>query len=130
MGKKEKSGGFTLVEVLLATLIIAVAVVPLMDVFSRSTRWMVESRKAMTALNLAQMVLEETSSVEYGELDGLAMTETAAFEEFPEYRYQLAVKDYPEGGGKKLVKRLKVTVYDGDTMKELVSLETDRGDWQ
>ena len=131
MNSRQKIGGFTLVEVLLAALVIVVATVPLMDAFFQGTRWVAESRKMITALNLAQMMLEKMNNMEYDKLDGLEITEPIPFEEYPEYKYQLLVEDYNSGDdAAEGVKRIKVTVYDADTMKELATLVTDRGDWR
>ncbi|MCF6097170.1 type II secretion system GspH family protein [Thermovorax subterraneus] len=126
MNSRQKIGGFTLVEVLLATLIIIVATVPLMDAFLQGTRWTAESREMITAVNLAQMVLEKLDDIEYDKLDASEVTEPIPFGEYPQYKYQLLVEGYGIEG----IKRIKVTVYDADTMKELATLVTDRSDWR
>ncbi|SHM30851.1 hypothetical protein SAMN05660826_00749 [Caldanaerovirga acetigignens] len=125
MNSGQKIGGFTLVEVLLATLIIVVATVPIMNAFFQGTRWTAESREMIMALNLAQMVLEKLYDKEYDELDASEVTEPISFDEYPQYKYQILVED----NGIEGIKRIKVTVYDADTMKELATLVTDRSDW-
>ncbi|MDN5331983.1 MAG: hypothetical protein PWP45_1208 [Tepidanaerobacteraceae bacterium] len=128
---RKKERGFTLVEVLLATLVIIVATIPLMDAFFQGTKWVAESREMITALNLAQMELEKLKNIEYDELDDLEVAGPVPFEEYPEYKYQLFVEEYDSGDDEtEGVKRIKVTVYDADTLKELATLVTDRGDWR
>lgn len=61
MTMKKKNEGFTLVELVIAVVILAIAVSPLVSNFIQSGRMNLKSRKALNAMNLAQDIMEGMS---------------------------------------------------------------------
>lgn len=59
--KKKKNEGFTLVELVIAIVILAIAVSPLLANFIQSSKMNLKSRKQLNALNLAQDIMEGMS---------------------------------------------------------------------
>ena len=59
--KKKKNQGFTLVELVIAIVILAIAVSPLLANFIQSSKMNLKSRKQLNALNLAQDIMEGMS---------------------------------------------------------------------
>lgn len=59
--KKKKNEGFTLVELVIAIVILAIAVSPLLSNFIQSSKMNLKSRKQLNALNLAQDIMEGMS---------------------------------------------------------------------
>lgn len=58
---KKKNQGFTLVELVIAIVILAIAVSPLLSNFIQSSKMNLKSRKQLNALNLAQDIMEGMS---------------------------------------------------------------------
>ncbi|MBQ1171809.1 MAG: type II secretion system protein [Lachnospiraceae bacterium] len=58
---KKKNEGFTLVELVIAIVILAIAVSPLLSNFIQSSKMNLKSRKQLNALNLAQDIMEGMS---------------------------------------------------------------------
>ena len=72
-------GGFSLLEVLIATAMLATAVVSLAELFAVSTRANLASRRTTYASILAAQKLEELRALTWGfDLDGLPLTDTTA----------------------------------------------------
>lgn len=66
---KKKNAGFTLVELIIAVVILAIAVGPLFYNFIISSRTNYKSRKQLNAMNLAQDVMEGMSQYSQTDLD-------------------------------------------------------------
>ncbi|MDN5346866.1 MAG: hypothetical protein PWP65_430 [Clostridia bacterium] len=130
------NSGFTLIEVLIAVLVLVAAIVPLMTAFIHGTRWTAESRDLITAVNLAQGKLEELKNRPYVNLEAGEPTDPnqppRSFTGYPRYAYGVAVSliAVPEGANAKNVKTVTVAVYDTATGREVVSLTMDKGDWK
>ncbi|TYP53295.1 type IV pilus modification PilV family protein [Thermosediminibacter litoriperuensis] len=124
------NSGFTLIEVLIATLILVAAIVPLMTAFIHGARWTAESRDLITAVNLAQGKLEELKNRPYASLESGEPVDPnqppRPFTGYPEYTYRLAVIENDE----KNLKTITIKIYEAATGKEVVSLTMDRGDWK
>ncbi|ADL08654.1 type IV pilus modification PilV family protein [Thermosediminibacter oceani] len=124
------NGGFTLVEVLIATLVLVAAIVPLMNAFIHGARWTAESRDLITALNLAQGKLEELKNKPYASLEAGEPTDPdqppRPFTGYPEYTYRISVFE----NDKKNLKTITIKIYDAATSREILSLTMDRGDWR
>lgn len=116
------NSGFTLIEVLIATLVLVAAIVPLMTAFIHGARWAAESRDLITAVNLAQGKLEELKNRPYVDLK----EEESYFDDYPEYTYRLVVNE----NGEKNLKTITIIIYEAATDREVISLTMDKGDWK
>ena len=107
--------GMSLIEVLVAVLILGLALVPLMSTFASGSLFATRARHEVKALNLAQSKLEEIKNLPASSV--ASVTSPAAFPGNPGYSYQLSV-----AGGVYNLKTVTVSVYyqDGSTPKELV----------
>jgi len=129
-------GGFTLVEVLIAVLVLTVAIVPLMTAYLHGTRWTAEARDRIVAANLAQGKLEELRNRTYHDLEAGEPTDPAeppgVFLDHPEYVYRVAVSETDLFGDEAPdVKTVTVAVYEAaHAAEEIVSLTMDRGKWR
>ncbi len=136
--KKRRAGrgGFTLVEVLIAVLVLTVAIVPLMTAYIHGARWTAEARDLITAVNLAQGKLEELKNRAYHSLEAGEPTDPegppGSFPGHPEYVYRVAVFETDlSGDGEPDVKTVTVAVYEAaHGADEVVSLTMDRGKWR
>lgn len=129
------NSGFTLIEVLIAVLILVAAIIPLMTAFIHGARWTAESRDLITAVNLAQGKLEELKNRPYAKLEEGEPTDPnqtpPSFPGYPGYTYRVAVSETDvSGDGKNDLKTVTVAVYESATGREVVSLTMDRGDWK
>lgn len=71
MKKKSDNRGFTLVEIIIAVAILAIAVSPLVANFIQSSKLNLKGRKSLNAMNLAQDIMEGMSGFTAGEVEGL-----------------------------------------------------------
>lgn len=71
-------GGFTLVEVVVAILILAIGMTAVIQVFDTSTRNAYRAEQSQVALNVAQRELEEIRNLDY---DAIALTSAPTFVE-------------------------------------------------
>lgn len=74
MKKRENNRGFTLVELVIAVAILAIAVAPLMANFIQSSRMNLKGRKSLNATNLGQAVMEGMSIYPVSELDEMMVS--------------------------------------------------------
>lgn len=120
MGPGPRSeGGFSLVEVMVAVLILTAVMVPLMESYIQSSRAADSSKKQLTAAFLAMQYLEESRGLGYSELASLP---EAGVEGFPGFSRLVEVGPGPEPG----VKTISVTViYGGAGDLAYVTLTTD-----
>lgn len=124
------NSGFTLIEVLIATLVLVAAIVPLMTAFIHGARWTAESRDLITTVNLAQGKLEELKNRPYNKLEEGEPTDPnqqpRPFTDYPEYTYRLVVNE----NGEKNLKTITIIIYEAATDREVISLTMDKGDWK
>lgn len=66
--KRNKDAGFSLVELLIAVVILAIIVIPLLNVFLSSNRLNVKSRKTLRATTAAQDIMEGLKAYDINEL--------------------------------------------------------------
>ncbi|KXG76027.1 hypothetical protein AN618_16990 [Fervidicola ferrireducens] len=129
------SGGFTLIEVLLAALIITTALVPIMDTFVRGALWTAQAEDMIVALNLAQSKLEELKNRPYDDLEAGEPLDPGhqpePFPDYQEYSYRITVSESSASGrGENNIKTVMVTIYDTATGRKIISLTMDKGDWR
>lgn len=112
--KTHKASGFTLLEVMIATAILAIALVAALGSQSQSVSLASEARFSTTAAFLAQKKMAE---LEAEDLDGLT-SDTGDFgEDFPGYRWESEVGDAKLEGLEKSsddVKKIRLTVYQSE----------------
>ncbi len=89
--------GLTLIEVLVAMLIIGVALIPVMSMFTSGLFTYTRAGADTLAINLAHSVMEETVALPYGQVVSRA---AADYPGYP-YRFEVVVTDY------NVTKRLK-----------------------
>lgn len=94
-----ETAGFTLLEVLVALAVLAVALVTLLGLYNRSLRLALHAQKLMTATLLAQEVLSRT------QLEGVAAAQITAGDfadlhpgQYPEFRWYRTVRATPLEG--------------------------------
>ncbi len=119
---------FTLVEVLIAAAVVAVALVPLFGLFVHGTRWTADSRHLITAVNLAQNKLEELKNARFEDIS--TRPDPGApplqFQEDSTYSYRVDVASTGPN-----LKTVTVTVYyETASGPRTVSLTMDRGRWR
>lgn len=112
--------GFTLVEVMVAVLIMTAVVVPLFTSFSQSSRAAAEIGQQVTATFLAQQLLEEQKARAYVEVDSIATTEVYGF---PGFFWQVLVES---GAGAGLKTITVIVEYAGVDGPGQVTLTTDK----
>ncbi|MCL6449093.1 MAG: type II secretion system GspH family protein [Armatimonadetes bacterium] len=126
--------GFTLVEVLIAAVILVAVVIPLMASFINATRWTAEAQALLTAANLAQGKLEEAKNKPYVEVQNEPADSgqpPVPFADYPGYTCRITVSEYtgndPDIRGH--LKTVTATVYY-ETLggQKTVSLTMDKGD--
>ncbi|MDD4752319.1 MAG: type II secretion system protein [Desulfitobacteriaceae bacterium] len=83
--------GFTLIEVVLATVIVMIALIPIMGFFSGSRERYARSLQVTTAVNLAQEKMEELLSQNPEEICPITPSSWEPFPEYPGYKYQVEV---------------------------------------
>jgi general secretion pathway protein I len=109
--KINQSPGFTLLEVMIATAIIAIALVAALGSQSQSVSLANEAKFATTVAFLAQKKLAE---LEANNLEDL-VSDTGDFaEDFPGYRWESEVGEAPLEGFEKVsdrIKKIRLTVY-------------------
>lgn len=66
--KRNKDAGFSLVELLIAVVILAIIVIPLLNVFLSSNRLNIKSRKTLRATTAAQDIMEGLKAYDINEL--------------------------------------------------------------
>ncbi|MDH7577809.1 MAG: prepilin-type N-terminal cleavage/methylation domain-containing protein [Bacillota bacterium] len=101
--KTEK--GFTLIEVIIATLMIGIAVTPLLNLFAASQFHAAKAQQYLTAANLAQAKLEEIKDKAYHEV--VSNSGKTPFPNQPAFTYTLSVVPGSRAG----TKTVTVTVY-------------------
>ncbi len=122
--KTQKASGFTLLEVMIATAIIAIALVAALGSQSQSLSLASEAKFATTVAFLAQKKMAE---LEAEDLEGL-MSDSGDFgEDFPGYRWESEVDDATLEGSEKIsdhVKKISLTMYwaEGDGYRYRLSL--------
>lgn len=105
----EREQGFTLLEVVVSVAILFLALVPMMDLFSLSTRWADSSRQDLMALALAQGKIEEIKKASFEEVvdaPGDPGAPPVPFPGNPSFSYRLSVQKIS-----RCLKTVSVTVY-------------------
>lgn len=109
--KTHETSGFTLLEVMIATAIIAIALVAALGSQSQSVSLANEAKFATTVAFLAQKKLAE---LEANDLEDV-VSDTGDFgEDFPGYRWESEVGEAPLEGFEKVsdrIKKIRLTVY-------------------
>lgn len=109
--RTHKASGFTLLEVMIATAIIAIALVAALGSQSQSVSLANEAKFSTTVAFLAQKKMAELEAEDLEEL----RSDTGDFgEDFPGYRWESEVGDATLEGFEKVsdhVKRIRLTVY-------------------
>lgn len=80
--------GFTLIEVIIAALVITIAVMGVLDLFVHAARFTTSSEQLVKAVNLGQGKLEE---LKYTNFDMVASQGQAQFAENPDFSYSVDV---------------------------------------
>jgi Tfp pilus assembly protein PilV len=126
--------GFTLVEVLIAAVLLVAVIIPLMTSFLNATRWTSEAKGLLTAAYLAQSKLEEVKNKPFGEVQNDppdSDNPPVPFAGYPDYAYRITITEYT-GDDPDLTGHLKtvtVTVfYATPGGKKTVSLTMEKGD--
>lgn len=126
--------GFTLVEVLIAAVILAAVMIPLMTSFINATRWTAEAKELLTAANLAQSKLEEMKNKPFRDVQNNPPNPgdpPVPFPGFSGYAYRITVLEYP-GNDPDLTGHLKTVTatvfYSTPDGKKFVSLTAEKGD--
>ncbi|MDI6709699.1 MAG: type II secretion system protein [Thermoanaerobacterales bacterium] len=111
--------GFTLIEVMLALVIIGVALIPVLNLFQTATGNVVTAQRETRATFLAQARLDEVKGLGYEAINNVSRTTCP---EDPDYEYAVAVE--LQG----VAKKIAVTVYytGGDGGERTVVLTTVR----
>ncbi len=122
--KTQKASGFTLLEVMIATAIIAIALVAALGSQSQSLSLANEAKFATTVAFLAQKKMAELEVQDGKDLS----SDSGDFgEDFPGYRWESEVDDATWEGSENMsdhVKKIDLTVYraEGDGLKYRLSL--------
>lgn len=90
-GNNQKDAGFTLVEVIVAMVIMMIGVIPLLSLFGSSLNNYDRSTKTTVALNIAEEKLEVLGEEDLSTQIGITGWEEIASS--PGYEYQIEVKD-------------------------------------
>lgn len=67
--KKNRNGGFSLIEVLIAVVVLAIVAIPMIHLFLTSTKINVKSRETLRATTVAQDIMEGLKACDVGELE-------------------------------------------------------------
>lgn len=121
--KGKKEAGFSLLEVMLAVLLLGIVLVPMLNLFTTSGRISASSWSEATALNLAQAKLEEMKDTPFDDVVG----QSGTFPDNPDYNYTISVA--PDGDDPSLLKIVTVTVnYSeaGGTQSVSLTMEKSR----
>lgn len=124
---KNVEGGLTLVEVLIAFVILATTFLTVMGIFAQSARRNVDAGKHQAALALAQSKLEELKNTAYNSVPEVSTPVQFSLESnyscYNGFTYTISVDGSSHDG---LNKTVTVTVFysDGDVTKH-VALTTD-----
>lgn len=92
--KGKKDDGFSLLEVMLAVLLLGIVLTPMLNIFITSGRLAASSWSETIALNLAQAKLEEMKDTSFDSV----VEQSGAFPDNPDYNYAISVtsdEDYP-----------------------------------
>ncbi|MEW6769762.1 MAG: prepilin-type N-terminal cleavage/methylation domain-containing protein [Bacillota bacterium] len=90
----QKENGLTLVEVLVAAVILGIIAVGLFATFDVGARLAAAAREQVKAVNLAREKMEELRAVSYDGLDDKSVAEEAYFEPtVPGFTYRVSVTD-------------------------------------
>lgn len=122
--KTQKASGFTLLEVMIATAIIAIALVAALGSQSQSLSLANEAKFATTVAFLAQKKMAELEVQDGKDLS----SDSGDFgEDFPGYRWESEVDDATWEGSENMsdhVKKIDLTVYgaEGDGLQYRLSL--------
>ena len=122
--KIHETSGFTLLEVMIATAIIAIALVAALGSQSQSVSLANEAKFATTVAFLAQRKMAELEVKDVKDL----MSDAGDFgEDFPGYRWESEVGDAPMEGFEKVsdrIKKIRLTVYraEDDGLKYSLTL--------
>ncbi|MGQ9824078.1 MAG: type IV pilus modification PilV family protein [Desulfotomaculales bacterium] len=126
--------GFTLIEVLIAAVILVAVVIPLMTSFINATRWTAEAQALLAAANLAQSKLEEVKNKPFGEVQNEPTGSgepPVPFVDYPGYACRITVSEYT-GDDPYLIGHLKTVTatvfYETPGGQKTVSLTMDKGD--
>lgn len=92
IGRKSRNEGFTLIEVTVALLVLAAAVVPLLNAAAASRAHLATARQELRALGLAQEKMEELYAARYGDLGPVTRPENIPG--VPGFSYTVAVTEW------------------------------------
>ncbi|WP_018086419.1 type IV pilus modification PilV family protein [Desulfurispora thermophila] len=131
MATKKKQNAFSLVEVLIATLLLVATLIPLLHTLLGSSAWTTESRQMLKALNLAQDKVEELQNLSYNSLYILLANPEKLAGTFPgeaEYTYSIQPDlSYAASG----LISFRVTVqYKDPRGQRSLTLTAEKGDWR
>jgi len=86
--KDKKAKGFTFIELIMIIVIVGIAVVPLIQMFTTSLKGSADTEATSIALELAQDKMEETKQLGFG---GISSTSGTFSSPFTAYSYQVTV---------------------------------------
>lgn len=104
--------GFTLVEVMLAVVILSVALVPLLDLFYTASLSNKRAGENTITCSLGQALAEELMAEDYGDLDpGIYAPQVYPDSDFCNYTYEKEITYYDAEKYAQHVKKLVIRVY-------------------
>ncbi len=90
MNVRSKSGGFTLIEILITIVIITVGIIALSEAFNKGQLVLSDIENVRTAMNIAQEKMEEVSNTFFGSLSDSG---PAADPDFPSFNVTVDVAE-------------------------------------
>ena len=108
--KKAQAAGFTLVEVMISSVIMAFVLVSIMSVISRTSRYVLDLRTFARSSQVAQQRIEELRAMSWSQITNLATTFTNSSDTNGTYGKRLSVSNYMVQGSTTLVVRATVLV--------------------
>lgn len=112
--------GLSMLEVMIAVLLLSVVLVPLIGMYGLSGRIAAEGQQADIATNLAQAKLEELKGSSFESL--VSVNDPVVFAGYPDYSYTVEVQEESD-----YLKQVTVTVYYHQAGEEReVSLTTEK----
>jgi len=126
---KNSKAGFTLIEVVLAIAILAIALVPIFGYMINSQSVITHADRREKALILAQQNMETIKNMDYSNIDNTIPIDIdntdPDLDKYPDYSGELTVNPYVNSGGEDIkMKILIIEISWGDADENSISLKT------
>jgi len=109
--KDKKANGFTFIELIMVILIVGIAIIPLIQMYTTSLKGSADAELDTVALELAQEKMEETRQLSFGSVSSSSGTFAAPF---AAYSYQVTVgyvdQDFNTSGSPTEYKKVEIKV--------------------